>query len=291
MFGLTVLSMIFAYVGLIGCEFVLIAPQAGFQISSSDSSRGYGFYHRMIYDVNNKKTGCLAYEHVLKKDYLSDSAWKAGRAFGILTAMIMTINVMLLGMVLLFVHRNRLLLWRLVKALLIVTFLTQLFTFSVFASDVCKSFQDIPTTCQAGSSSKIAAVNVFVLLSLIVISFLVPPPSHPMFRRWDSTYPTDLTEHKHVISTGENLDEIEILAKDTSLEDYEDTELRPYGATQDSNEIDTLMIQELGPDGRRTTKEITHPDGSKTVTETIETVLEEDDDDVYRGRKHDEVDV
>jgi hypothetical protein len=308
MFGLTLLSMIFSYVGLAGCQFIRISSE---ETTPDDGQvNSYGFFNQVIYDrPGGDKIGCLPYDKDVRDEYFSDSAWGAGRAFGIMTVVALTVAFFMLALVMLFLGLYKDTLWLILKALYVIAFLTNLFTFSVFAADVCSEMSGSATSCKAGPAGGLAIFNIFILIFLIIMSWLVPPPPNPVFRRWEDPSST-LEEIVEVCDVKEGDEHgLDTVASKERFMEYDDKqqeqpvvviekdgdngegEEKPYD--EERHETDMSMdtttttsrpdenvqiTTEITPDGKKIVEVVTHPDGSKTVTTTIE-ALEDDYED------------
>jgi hypothetical protein len=80
----------------------------------------------------------------------------------------------------------------------IIAFFSQIFTYSVWTAELCNTFDGEEGQCVAGTVSLVGAFNVVLLLMLSLMSCLVDPPRHPVFKRWNAPppieYETDKTE-------------------------------------------------------------------------------------------------
>lgn len=294
MFGLTLLSMIFSYVGLAGCQFLKVSFE---EAPDGDRAMGYGFFNQVVYDSDGDKIGCLPYDEDQKDEYFSDSAWVAGRAFGTLTVMAMTVAFSMLSLVMLFLDMYKDSLWLALKAIYVIAFLTNLFTFSVFAADVCSA-----TSCKVGPAGGLVIFNIFILIFLIIVSWLVPPPPNPVFRLWEDPSPEDIAEDVREVKEGDDEQGMEIIANEERFMEYGNQEQpamekeeaddgegeenphdevghKEANISMDSpDENVKITTSEITPEGKKVVEVVTHPDGSKTVTTTIE-ALDDDDED------------
>jgi hypothetical protein len=318
MFGLTILSMIFAYVSLAGCQFLKVNWEVSLEVATDDvvqgingsglfndvvidgpgGDMGYGFFNQVVYDSDGDKIGCLPYDKDIRDEYFSDSAWKAGRAFGTMTVMALTVAFFVQELVMLFTEKYQDRLWLALKAMYVFAFFTNLFTFSVFAADICSA-----TSCQPGPAGGLAIFNIFILMFLMIMSWWVSPPPNPVFRLYKD--PSPIAEVREVKSGDDNGDEqegVETIANEERFMEYDkqaveeeegdgdgdegEGEEKPYDEERhelnssmdmESRDESVKITTEITPDGKRIIEVVTHPDGSKTVTTTIES-MEEDDD-------------
>ena len=204
MFFLAFFSTIFAYVGLTGCSFMVV----GAKTDDKSEYLGFGLFNEAYYYENGeKRRGCLPYLEEFKDEYVSDSAFNASRTFSMTTVILETLGIALLITLLLFYRPSpksrRMLIWNVVRGMFGTAFLTQLFMFSVFASEFCKNYNGVETQCNAGPGASLASFNVFLLLAIFVMSLFAPPPRHPVFMVWDPVLrpPEDDDGGKHRIRT------------------------------------------------------------------------------------------
>jgi hypothetical protein len=241
-----------------------------------DGPLSLGFFNVAQYDAENKKYGCLPYLEVDRKQLASGGAFGAGRAFGVMTVMAVLFALFVIGAVMLFVKQYASRLWRVLQGLYVFAFFCQLFTFSVFAAEVCEylAIQDKQTECNAGASSAVASINVLLLIALSCMSFLVPPPPNPTFRRWEDGDDEEKGWRSTAIvpiNNGSSVDD------DEENDDYEEGD---YDDDDDGSLEDGASMQvtrEIGPHGTTIIEVVTHADGSKTITETLETTNENSD--------------
>ena len=322
---------------------------------------GLGLFRIAAYNNKNEKYGCLPYLKDEKHALASDGPFIAGRFFGIMTVVASTVAFVTSLMVMLFCTLISGKLWRVLQGVHILSLFMQLFTFSVFAAGICDDFSGLQATCDAGTSSVLAIVNVILILVLLLLSCAVPPPPTPVFQRWDSTDDRgsdsrDDNNHENRKVVDENIAVPANVEKDDNQGNYDafyrnekgvfprrnSTDDRRSGtrdgnnpenrtvvdeniivpANVEKNEIqgnydddssssseitnpcndegggslvasvddyaeelgdgDTCKItREIIADGTKIIKEVTHADGSKTITTTIEALVSEVDDDDY----------
>jgi hypothetical protein len=181
------MSMTFAYSSTWGCQFLLVRAKS----DNKANAMGFGMFSEAFYDEADNRRGCLPYLTTFREQYVSDPAFGAGRTFSVMTVLLLTLATGLLLLTLCFVRPGRLVLWKVIRMLLVGSAFTQLFAFSVFASDFCNHYDDMETECHAGPAAALASVNVFWIVFLILASVMVPPPLNPVFRLWDSSSGSD----------------------------------------------------------------------------------------------------
>jgi len=158
-----------------------------------DFSYGQGLFQISYYEAHEDGSlgdfhACVPYDEYEKEVYELDGPWKAGQAFGVLTIIFETVALAIVLLVMLFLNQGKRVLWRVLQGLLAASIFTQFFMFGAFASNVCKDDEDgSKTTCKPGVSGAFAVLNIILLIALEVMACLVPPPSNPVFRRWDAT--------------------------------------------------------------------------------------------------------
>ena len=303
MFSMTLLSMIFSYVGLAGCQFMKV------RVDEVDEDFGFGFFNQVAYDSDGDKFGCLPYDEDTKDDFFSDSPWKAGRAFGTLTVMTLTFAFFTLALVMLFLDMYKGILWIALRVMYTIAFLTNLFTFSVFAADICSD-----TDCTVGPSGGLAIFNIWILIFLIIISWLTLPPPNPVFRLSEGPSPENIAEVREVKEDDHGREQgVETIANQERFIEYgkqkqpamlgeekeddgeckespydeegggkggekpNDEERHESNTSTDSPNENVKITTEITPEGKKIVEVVTHPDGAKTVTTTIE-ALEDDDE-------------
>jgi hypothetical protein len=317
LFGATGLSLIFSYVGLCGCQFLIVKSKT----SPEDQGQGLGFFNLAHYNSDQKKYGCLPYQEDEKDLFASGGAFAAGRAFGVMAVMAETFAFFIIFLVMLFLKPYSNILWRVLQGLNIFAFFTQLFIFSAFAADVCDYFQGIQTTCAAGASSGLASINVILIVLLIFMSFSVPPPPNPVFKRWEDgdgreitglnlpvreiteaedgpedkerakespIVPMNIEENEDDVDVEDNRGEKSDGDYSSSSDERDDDDDGGYNSSgvesyeEDLGEGETCSImKEVGPEGTKVTKEVTHVDGSKTITTTIEASSDDEAEEVH----------
>jgi hypothetical protein len=304
-FTMILLSWVISLVGVKRCTFILIGPIGG---GPSDYS-GIGLYTRASYNMDDM-IGCLAYTDSVNDDF--DATFQAARAFGAVTALLMT-TVLLISLVQLFTHVGSAKAWYVTRALLPSAVICQALVFLAYRTEMCTSSPEF-IECIPGGAGIIVIINIVLMVGLSIFTLLMPPPSNPIFavyrvKRNDeahggcsttSSLPMASGEARVTASTSkaaslftlqeEELDSGEDTESD-SLEDYEsrekivkiapiartsgDVKISPIAKTLGEPEETITISMEFTNDEKKTIKTITYPDGSKTVTTTIEELYEE----------------
>jgi hypothetical protein len=304
-FTMIFLSWVISLVGVNRCTFLLVGPIGG---GPSDYS-GIGLYTRASYNVDDM-IGCLAYPDSVSVDF--DATFQAARAFGAITALLMTI-VLLLCLVQLFTHVGSGKAWYVTRALLPSAVICQILVFLAYRTDMCTSSPEF-IECIPGGAGIIVIINVILMAGLSIFAFVMPPPSSSIFAIYrehmnDEAHGGCSTTSSLAMMSGEarvtassskaaslfTLQEEELgSGEDTesdSLEDYDpiekivkiapiartfgDVKIAPIARAIGEPEETITISMEFTNDEKKTIKTITYPDGSKTVTTTIEELFEE----------------
>jgi hypothetical protein len=304
-FTMILLTWIISLVGVQRCTFLLVGPIGG---GPSDYT-GIGLYTRASYNAD-EMIGCLAYPDSVNDGF--DAAFQAARAFGAVTALLMT-TVLLLSLVQLFTHAGSEKVWYITRGLLLSAVICQLLVFLAYRTDMCTSSPEF-IECIPGGAGIMVIINIILMAGLSIVTLLMPPPSNPIFavyrvHRKDEAHAGSSTTSSLAVASGEarvmactskaaslfTLQEEEVgSGEDTetdSLEDYEqrekivkiapiartlgDVKIAPIARTVGEPEETITISMEFTDDEKKTIKTITYPDGSKTVTTTIEELFEE----------------
>ena len=239
MCSLALLSAIFAYVGLTGCSFMLVGSAAEDGEDNNTAGTiylGYGLFNEAFYHENDNRRGCLPYLQDFKDQYVSDPAFNASRTFSIMTVLLESIGFGLLACMLLFYRpkpeSKRRLIWNVMRCIFGVSILSQLFTFSVFASEFCNIYNGNEVECKAGPGASLASVNVFILIGIFIMSLFVPPPRHPLFMIWDPRLRSPEEDDANYAKRGNDELRTEIYA----------TERDPNDSGSDNNNIGVEVV-------------------------------------------------
>jgi hypothetical protein len=303
-FTMIFLAWVISLVGVRRCTFLLIGPIGGGQ---SDYS-GIGLYSRAAYNGDDM-IGCLAFPDSAS-DF--DTSFQTARVFGAFTAVLMT-AVLLLSLVQLFTHVGSEKAWYITRALLPSAVICQLLVFLAYRTDMCTSSPEF-VECIPGGAGIMVIINVLIMVGLSIFTLLMPPPSTPIFAAYrvhkNEVHEGISTTSSLAVASGEarltagnfkaaslfTLQEEVFSGEDTDLDSQEDYEQRedivkitPLAKTVGEPEEMITISMEFTHDQKRTIKTITHPDGSQTVTTTIEELSEGSDfDDDQPQRDADE---
>jgi hypothetical protein len=316
-FTMISLSWAVSLIGVQRCTFILIGPIGG----GTNDYTGIGLYTRASYNVD-EMIGCLAYPDSVSNSF--DTTFQAARAFGVVTALLMTI-VLLLSLIRLFTHVGSEKTWCVTRALLPLAVACQLLVFLVYRTDMCTSSPEF-IECIPGGAGIIVIINIILLVGLSIFTLLMPPPSNPIFAVYrvhsnDEAHEGSSMTSSLAVGNGEarvtastnkaaslfTLQEELGSGEDTdsdSLEDYEpkekiikiapiaktlgDVKIAPIAKTFEEPEETITISMEFTDDEKKTIKTITHPDGSKTVTTTIEEISEESESEFEEEPERDE---
>lgn len=175
-----------------------------------------------------------------------DTEHSVGRAFGVMANL--SIATCLFGILAqtLFLGTSKFgnIAWLVTKIFYIVALLCVLITFSFVG--LC----DNSDICELGAAGVLNVMNVWILLGVLIAAWVVPPPPNPVFGGGGSG---EAQEAKPDVEVAEEVTEDKAAEGGTTIK---------------------KTIEET-PEGRKITEEVTRPDGTKTITETIERVVEE----------------
>ena len=238
-----------------------------------------------------------------------DAAFKAARAFGAITTLLLT-SALVLSVAQLFCHtamRHRI--WYSFRLFLPAITVSQLITFSAFGSNICRDRAE----CRAGGTGIAVILNVFLLVTLSLLVYRVAPPAHPVFQRViRGPGPTVELQQARAQRHVQPMPEI---LTDSRAEHLEG----PVGLTDDDTDNDELYyswdaksqhipagnercttpndgaeridVQFFYTDTeKKTIKTVHHKDGSKTITTVIEelqSVGSSDSDELSDNRSSD----
>mmetsp|Transcript_5139 Transcript_5139/g.15036 ORF Transcript_5139/g.15036 Transcript_5139/m.15036 type:complete len:476 (+) Transcript_5139:144-1571(+) len=351
----TIFAFVAANVSTFGCRFM----NSGFEDASNDffngdrqqTEQGLGFFRGAVYEDDGDFQGCLSYSSDFENSFFDDSAVGAGRAFAVMTYILVYGAAIISILLALLNHPIKKILWLVMRGSLVGAFVTNLLSFSIMATDLCHDDVAVGVDeyrqlrCEVGASGTMAIVNVLVLLALSVASFLVGMPPNPVFRMWEdgdddaaaeATDPSAAQEHREnendddgndnaeaaadatddnrnartydgddeeeginntggggnpLLGASQRLHNLPLQTEDeTDSDDDDDDDILNASNFHDNGFQDapTTIVSEEGTittrtefvaEGKKIIREVTHPDGSKTVTETLEKFAEDGDDD------------
>jgi hypothetical protein len=276
--------------GVRRCTFIDVSAKA----DPNSQKFGMGIFSRAVYQ-EGEMLGCLAYQDEAKGDF--SFGFKVSRVAGTIAAFLMT-AVLLCGVLQLFTTIAKELGWLFIRTMVSVSLVFQLLTFVAFRSEICTKSDVIE--CSIGGAGKMAIFNSILLLGFVILSCILPPPANPVFARWrppvdDDGQHQDDQHHRNLTERG-----IAIMEKGRPIDsklsvvqegDETDTEMNSEVCADDvpmAQGAETIIVRvEFGPGEKKTIKEIVHPDGSKTITTTIEDVnLDVEDEETVDTRRN-----
>jgi len=281
------------------CSFLLIGPRQGSIYVSTRVFSDKGLFSQAIDDISGEFIGCVAFSSQTASEF--DGAFRTGRAFGAITTMLLT-TVLVLATAQLFCHAAlRRKIWYSFRLFLPIITVSQLITFSAFASNVCQGTAE----CRPGGAGIAAILNVFLLLTLSFLVCMLPPPLNPVFKVMQSPPPSSVEEQpQHQVEEEEedhhHQHPMTEISTDPRIMHHEGPLAGSYGLTDEDTDSDGLYYNwetkaKTGEDDvesidvkvlyteteKKTIRTILHKDGSKTITTVIEELLSESDVDAY----------
>jgi hypothetical protein len=296
-FGLVLAAWSISLVGIQRCTFILV----GLRETGKSNYSGLGLFSRAVY-YNGEILGCVAYPDEVRGDF--DSVFQASRAFGVFTVLLLT-TVTILFCLQLFTNKAKSPVWLAVRVLLTCAVITQLLVFLVFKSDTCSINNMVE--CVPGGAGIMVVLNLFLILTLAVYTNKMEPPRNPVFLSWRNN------NHEALLPVGQKLpirsEELRQLpdggteteesghigdcANEARFPDVSEKQYNSDNAGPSKNEnkedalddVDMVKVQVKYTATEKTiVKEVTHTDGSKTITTTIEELDIACNDD--NGSKH-----
>ena len=185
-----------------------------------------------------------------------------------------------------------------IKVVLPCAFFCQLLTFTSFASSFCSEIIDeedeykgtVPATCVPGGAGTVAIFNLVVMIVMMIVMSMVEPPDHPVFQLYgtgNSVVRLDQNHHHH-----SRRDTSRPSSKASSTRKKQNKQkpgIQKFSMVEPKRPgretIKTTIVD--GPDGRQTIKEITHVDGSQTITTTVEQIRPFNETYEYGTHHHD----
>ena len=235
-----------------------------------------------VYDKEQNIQGCIPYSSSIELG----SSLKTAQAFGALLVVFTSCIVVGLMTVSLFLEKCTELIYHVIRVFLPSAFCCQLLTFTAFASTFCNEIEDqdgimVPATCIPGGAGVAAIFNCANIIVMMVLMSMISPPDHPVFQLYGTGNSMMISKGDDNISNSNNnrhsSKKKRQKKKERKMEKVSLTE--PYRPGRDR--VKTTIIN--GPKVKQIIKEITHPDGSQTITTTVEEFqpyeLDEGDDD------------
>ena len=239
----------------------------------------WGLFSTPVYDENFHVQGCIPYPSSIELG----RPIRTAQAFGVLLVMFMLSIFLGLLLTQFFLEHGSKSIYHIIKVLLPCAFFCQLLTFTSFASIFCSEIIDeedefkgtVPATCVPGGAGTVAMFNLVALIVMMIVMSMVVPPDHPVFQLYGTgnsvvrldqqqTYRSrrDTTKSRSSSSSAKKKTQ----HQRQPIQQYSMVEPKRPG----HETIKTTIID--GPNGRQTIKEITHPDGSQTITTTVEEI-------------------
>ena len=249
------------------CTLIMVSSKA----AATSQKFGMGIFTRAVYHDGNM-LGCLAYPEEALKTF--SGAFKASRVFGTIAALLMSL-VLVCGVLQLFTTIAKDAIWHAIRGMVSAALIFQTLVFLAFRSNTCQDSDLIE--CEIGSTGMATIINCLVLSGLVILSCVVPPPANPLFARWRPNHSEDEKGdpedqgHLYIERGGSKLSAVQ------EMDEIDVDRASDYDANNVSHEEDrgtefiTVRV-EFGPTEKKTIKEITHADGSKTITTTTEQV-------------------
>lgn len=226
---------------------------------------GIGLFTYEEFDYYGSGSGnCEKIPEWVKNDF--EAPEKTARAFGVIAAVLtgLAMVVVVLMQLILDTRFNKVL-WIIVRIFYGFAIISQLLTFIVFASDRwCLDAYDEDEICVAGPAGIISALNVAFLIAVSIMTCTVKAPTAVF-----NLFGTEAGEHQ------KDWGEEEAPGEYGEDDKFHAPQPRTGGSevprTGGSEAVETIV--EIGYDGtKKTTRTMINPDGSKTITTTIERV-------------------
>jgi hypothetical protein len=178
---------------------------------------------------------------------------QAARAFGILQNLSLVFSMSgLLSLILCLSENAARWVWMTTKILYCFALFCTLLIFIAFAE--CEEGDQ----CEPGAAAIINILNVFLLIGMVSVCWYVPLPSAPIFHCCGGGDSSSTSRPPQ-----KNQSAVPVAVPNTSQAPP------PSGGTVVKRTVEDT------PQGRKIIEEVTHPDGSKTVTETLEQIVDE----------------
>jgi hypothetical protein len=233
---------------------------------------GWGLFTTPVYNKEGHIQGCIAYPSSME---LGPSI-KTAQAFGIL--LVIFTSSIFLGLILVqfFLERGAEIIYHVIRVFLPSAFCCQLLTFASFASSFCTEMPDeedgqpVPATCVPGGAGVVAIFNLVAIIIMTIIMSMVSPPEHPVFQLYGTGNSLRVKGGSGSAPSGGSGSRGR--RKKPRIEKVSLMEPQRPG----KEKIKTTIVN--GPQIRKTIKEITHPNGSQTITTTVEEIRGYDED-------------
>jgi len=275
------LAWLLSVLGIRHCTFLLV----GREEQHTDMYMGVGLYTRAFY-VGDDNVGCIAHSDANKSHF--DGYFQASRVLGAVASLLLCV-AFLVGIAQLFSNLAKVELWLFVRFLLPCAFVAEALMFLVYASDLCNGNDGYE--CIPGAMGYTVMGNLTLLFTLCAVCCVLPPPSSPVFTRFrreeeEEEFSLASSKRKKIKSMlpppNSHLDSVDE-EEESSVESEADghgnaRSTQPSSLeSQLSTESNVNVRVEVSNGERKTIREITQPDGSTTMTTTIEDLSEEQD--------------
>lgn len=280
--GVFLLIWCISLFGVQRCSFMLLG-KAG---TGRSDYTGLGLFSRGLYSHGNL-VGCIRYTDSMKREF--DSAFRTGRVFGVITTWI-TSSLVILSTLQLFVRRGQTIIWNTTILLLPVAIFSLLMTFVSFKSEMCSATNG-GDDCALGGASILSILNVLIMLAITALACAMEAPSTPLFLLWnekkssiESKIPServiDMMRRKlRTLCNKDYYDDEtsantcdEVIIHRSILNQKQSSYEGFYESARFISSQSLSVRIEFSGNEKKTIKEVTNPDGSKTVTTMIEEI-------------------
>ena len=308
--GLTTVVWIISVFGVHHCTYMLVGPAGG---DKSDFS-GLGLFSRAAY-YKEDLIGCLAYPEKTVDRF--DQSFQTGRTFGVISALLVSL-IFVLTVLQLFVRLAKDEIWLVIRILLPCATVSQLLVFFVYRTETCTMSTDLVECRPGSAGIVVIVnIFLMVCMSVAALLIPPPPrplfricrgsdplppetqqnvqrqasqcqkpeqyptvlPSHPAPTRPAHQFRSQMHPIPEVPST--DIEEPPPHNLDNPTTNLRNTPQSPpkksVRIAEEATETITVHVEYNGNE-KKTIKTLTHPDGSQTITTTIEELSPENDE-------------
>lgn len=147
-------------------------------LGSLGSRARYGLFSRSFTDLKGEHLGCIRYGGEEFDGF--DSSLRAGRSFGVLTVLYLTMVVLSSTCCVIMLPRRTRLLWSVNKFLLSAAAFSQMLTLMAAGSRVCTNLEEEP--CELVGVGILGIFNIVVLMLLCVTFWSLDPPQSKLLQ-------------------------------------------------------------------------------------------------------------
>lgn len=289
------ISLILSWLSVQRCTFIL----SGATSDPDSKMYAWGLFTTPVYDHEHHIQGCIPYP----SSVVLGPSVKTAQAFGILLVILEASIFLGFFLVHFFLERGTSTIYHIIKVFLPSAFICQILTFSSFASKFCTEIVDeldeeggtMPATCVPGGAGVVGIFNLVAIILMTTLMSMVVPPEHPVFQLYGTgndnvrrikrqkvvpqaydypTKPPKRSSHRSKKTREKpSRQSYEKPPKQRGVDSYSYREPQRPG----KDKVKITIVN--GPDVRKTIKEITHPDGSQTITTTVEELRNSFDED------------